>query len=389
MQVPFMDLKRQYHKIKDEIDKAIHDTIESCAFVAGKKVTQFEYNFAKHCGVQHAIGVSSGTSALYAALKALGIGSGDAVITVPFTFIATVEAITLTGARPIFVDIDKESYNISCEKIERYIEKSCMWNSKDKKLVDKNTKRTVRVIMPVHLYGQIADMEQIMKIAEAYNLFVLEDAAQAHGALYKNRKAGSIGHFGAFSFYPSKNLGAYGQGGAVITSDAALAAKMRMLIDHGQKVKNYYTFEGWNFKMDGFQAAILDVKLKYLNDWNKIRRQHAQTYNSLLKDVDNVILPKEMPQREHIYHLYVIRNKNRDALQEYLRDAGVGSSIHYPLSLHVQDAYHYLGYKQGDFPNAEECAAEVLSLPMYPELTQKEIEYVCKEIRKWVKVNSA
>lgn len=389
MQVPFMDLKRQYHTIKNEIDNAIHDTIESCAFVAGEKVTQFEENFAHYCGVNYAVGVSSGTSALYAGLKALGVGSGDAVITIPFTFIATVEAITLTGARPIFIDIEKESYNIAPEKIEQYIKKSCIWNSEDMTLVDKNTKLTIRAIMPVHLYGQIADMDEIMKLAEAYSLSVLEDAAQAHGATYKHRKAGSIGHLGAFSFYPSKNLGAYGQGGAVITNDQRLAEKVKMLIDHGQRAKNYHTFEGWNFKMDGFQAAILDVKLKYLDDWNRRRREHAQTYTSLLKDVDGVIVPKEMPHRAHIYHLYVIRNKNRNALQEYLRNAGVGSSIHYPLALHVQDAYRDLEYKPGDFPCAEECAGGVLSLPMFPELSKQEIEYVCTTIQEWVQGKNA
>jgi dTDP-4-amino-4,6-dideoxygalactose transaminase len=389
MQVPFMDLKRQYHTIKDEIDSAIHDTIESCAFVAGKNVKQFEEKFARYCGAQHAIGVSSGTSALYAALKALGIGPGDAVITVPFTFIATVEAITLTGARPIFVDIEKESYNISPEKIEYCVTQSCTWNSRDKTLIDKKTGLTVRAIMPVHLYGQIADMDEIMQLAETYNLFVLEDAAQAHGATYKKRKAGSIGHIGAFSFYPSKNLGAYGQGGALVTSDRTLAERVRMLIDHGQRTKNYHAVEGWNFKMDGFQAAVLDVKLKYLDDWNTSRRQHAQTYTHLLKDADGIIAPNEKPHREHIYHLYVIRTRNRNALQEHLRDVGIGSSIHYPLSLHVQDAYHYLGYTTGDFPHAEECAAEVLSLPMFPELTLKEIEYVCTAITEWVQEKNA
>ena len=389
MQVPFMDLKRQYLTIKDEIDTAIQQTIESCAFVAGKKVKQFEDNFAHYCGVKYAVGISSGTSALFTALKALEIGSGDAVITVPFTFIATVEAITLTGARPIFVDIEKDSYNISTEMLEHYIEKSCTWDSKHKVLVDKNTKLTIKALMPVHLYGQMVDMGKLMKIAEKYNLFVLEDAAQAHGATYKNKKAGTIGDLGAFSFYPSKNLGAYGQGGAVVTNDEKLAEKIRMFIDHGQREKYKHTFEGWNLKMDGFQAAVLDVKLNHLDKWNKSRREHAQTYNSFLNDIDGIVVPKEMPDREHIYHLYVIRNQKRNSLQEYLKNGGVGSSIHYPLSLHLQNAYQCLDYKTGDFPNAEECAEGVLSLPMFPELTNQEIEYVCEKIREWVKLKNA
>ncbi len=385
MKVPFMDLKRQYYEIKNEIDSAIQNTIESCAFVAGEKVKQFENNFAEYCRVQHAVGVSSGTSALYIGLKVLGIGEGDIVLTVPYTFIATVEAVTLTGAKPLFVDIDKESYTISVEKLNAYIEKCCEWNSKNRILIDKNTRLNVRGIIPVHLYGQISNMDEIMRIAEQYNLFVLEDAAQAHGATYKNKKAGTIGHVGCFSFYPSKNLGAFGQGGAVITNDAHFAEKIRMFIDHGQREKYQHVLEGWNFKMDGFQAAVLNVKLKYLDKWNSARRRHAQTYNNLLKDTDGIVLPKELPDRQHVYHLYVIHVKDRTLLQQYLKDADIGSSIHYPIALHLQNAFHYLGYKRGDFSITEECASSVLSLPMFPELTSSEVKYVCEKIKEWNK----
>jgi len=380
-----MDLKRQYSEIKDEIDNAIQETLDGCAFVAGEKVRQFEKRFAEYCGVHHVVGVSSGTSALYVALKALGVGKGDIVVTVPFTFIATVEAVTLTGARPLFIDIVKDSYNISLKKLKSYIERCCEWNSKNKTLVDKSTNLTVKGLIPVHLYGLMSDMDEITEIAGQYNLFVLEDAAQAHGAIYKDRKAGSIGHIGCFSFYPSKNLGAYGQGGAATTNDARLAEKMRMFIDHGQREKYQHIHEGWNFKMDGLQAAVLRAKLSYLDRWNSARRKHAQRYNELLKDTDGIVLPEELPGRKHVYHLYVIHVKDRASLQEYLKNAQIGYSIHYPIALHLQNAYHYLGYKRGDFPDTEECAQGVLSLPMFPELTAQELDYVCSKIKEWSK----
>lgn len=383
MKVPQMDLKRQYLTIKSEIDSAIQHTIDRCAFVAGEKVNQFEKNFAEYCGVKHAVGISCGTSALYVALRALGIGKGDIVITVPYTFIATVEAITLTGARPVFVDIESKSYNISTKNLREYIEKGCEWNPRENELVDKKTKLKVRVILPVHLYGQMSDMDEIMAIAGDYNLSVLEDAAQAHGAIYKNRKSGSIGHIAAFSFYPSKNLGAFGQGGAVITDNDTLAAKARMLINHGQREKYDYEFEGWNFKMDGFQAAVLDVKLKHLDDWNRARQHNAMMYGKFLKDVDTVMLPEKMLEREHVYYLYVIQVDGRASLQKYLNDENIGSSIAYSIPLHMQNAYKYLGYKMGDFPNTEKCVKGVISLPMFPELTSEEIEYVCEVIKAW------
>ncbi|HEC78825.1 MAG TPA: DegT/DnrJ/EryC1/StrS family aminotransferase [candidate division WOR-3 bacterium] len=383
MEVPFMDLKRQYENIKEEIDDAIQQTIDSCAFVSGKMVQRFEENFARYCGLKYAVCVSNGTSALYAALKALDIGKGDGVVTVPFTFIATVEAIRMTGARPLFVDIDRESYNMSTTALNRYIEDSCSWDGVRKVLIDKKNNVLIRAIIPVHLYGQMCDMEPIMKIARKYNLCVLEDAAQAHGASYKNRKAGSIGDLGCFSFYPSKNLGAFGQGGAVVTNDDKLAGQVRMIIDHGQKARYQHIIEGWNFKMDGFQAAVLNVKLKYLDEWNEARRTKAGLYSVLLKEVPDVQLPSELSDRNHIYHQYVIHTDDREGLQGYLRDHGVGSSIHYPIPVYLQSAYEHLGYKKGDFPTAENCASGVLSLPMFPELTQEEIEYVCRKVKDW------
>ncbi len=384
MQIPFMDLKRQYEMIRDEIDEAIRRTIDSCAFVAGEKVKEFENNFASYCTAKYAIGISSGTSAIYAALKALDIGKHDAVITTPFTFIATAEAISFAGATPIFVDIKEDSYTLDPDKIKEYIEKKCEWVEKKGILRDQERKLNVRAIIPVHLYGQPADMDSVIAIAKKYNLAVIEDAAQAHGALYKEKKVGSIGDLSAFSFYPSKNLGAYGQGGMVLTNSGDLADKVRMIIDHGQKERYYHEFEGWNFKMDGFQAAILNVKLNYLDDWNEDRRQNAQYYNELLNGLEKIVTPREMPYARHIYHLYVIRVPNRNDFQAFLKEKGVGTSIHYPIPLHLQKAYKYLGHKEGDFPVSEKCANEIVSLPMFPELTRQEIEYTCTVIREWV-----
>ena len=378
-----MDLKRQYEMIKDEIDEAIQKTIDSCAFVAGEKVKEFENNFANYCNAKYAIGISNGTSAIYAALKALNIGKHDAVITTPLTFIATAEAISFAGATPIFVDINEDSYTLDPEKIKEYIEKKCEWIDKKGILRDQEKKLNVKAIIPVHLYGQPADLDPIISIAKKYNLAVVEDAAQAHGALYKDKKAGTIADLGAFSFYPSKNLGAYGQGGMVVTNNEELANKIRMIIDHGQKERYYHEFEGWNYKMDGFQASILNTKLGYLDDWNEDRRQNAYYYNELLNGLEKIITPKEMAYAKHVYHLYVVRVPNRENFQSFLKDNSVGTSIHYPMPLHLQKAYKHLGYKEGDFPISEKCAREIVSLPMFPELTRQEIEYACTIIRKW------
>ena len=383
MNVPYIDLKRQYASIKKEIDQALQDTIESCAFVAGKKVKEFEGHFAEYCGCKRAIGVSSGTSALYTALKSLAIGKGDIVVTVPFTFIATVESITLTGAKPVFVDIDIDTYNMSGTALQNYVETNCVWNEEQRKLIDKASGLRVKAIMPVHLYGQIADMEEITAIAESYALSIVEDAAQAHGATYKNRKAGSFGHLACFSFYPTKNLGAYGQGGMITTSHDELADRVAQFINHGQDDKYLYSFEGWNFKMDGFQAAVLDVKLQHLDAWNQTRRHYAGLYAEKLNGHDMIVLPEEKADRTHVYHLYVVRVPERPRFERYLKDNAIGYTIAYPLPLHVQPAYQGLGYNRGDFPHAELAADSVVGLPIFPELTTDEIHYVCERIRAW------
>jgi dTDP-4-amino-4,6-dideoxygalactose transaminase len=383
MYVPYIDLKRQYASIKKEINQALQDTIESCAFVAGKKVQEFEEHFAEYCGCKRAIGVSSGTSALYTALKALDIGQGDIVVTVPFTFIATVESITLTGAKPVFVDIDIDTYDISVDALQEYIEKSCVWNEEQKTLIDTTSGRRVKAIMPVHLYGQIADMDEINTIADAYSLSILEDAAQAHGATYKHRKAGSLGHLACFSFYPTKNLGAYGQGGMITTGSDELADRVAQFINHGQNDKYLHSFEGWNFKMDGFQAAVLDVKLRHLDTWNQTRRQYAGLYTEKLNGHGRIMLPEEKADRTHVYHLYTVRVPERARFEQYLKDNTIGYTIAYPLPLHLQPAYQELGYKKGDFPNAELAADTVIGLPIFPELTSDEIDYVCDRVQAW------
>ena len=361
MNIPFVDLKTQYESIRGEIDPAIQEVVSSGWFVGGPRLKAFEEQFASFCQAEHAIGVSSGTAALHVAMAAAGIGAGDEVITVPNTFIATTEAITLSGARPVFVDIDPESCNIDAGLIEEAI-----------------TPRT-KAIMPVHLYGQPADMDPIMEIARQHDLAVIEDACQAHGAEYKGKKVGALGDIGCFSFYPGKNLGAYGDGGMVVTNDAALAETVRMLSNHGQKEKNRHPREGFNYRLDAVQAAVLGVKLKHLEQWNARRRDHAHLYSELLADVD-VKTPAEKEFAKHVFHLYIIRLNQRDELAEHLASRGVSVGFHYPVTLHQQEAYAGLGYKPGSFPEAEACAAQVLSLPMFPELTESQIRYVAEAI---------
>jgi dTDP-4-amino-4,6-dideoxygalactose transaminase len=365
MNVPFVDLKTQYERIRDEIDPAIQEVLESAWFVGGPRLKAFEDAFARFCGADHAIGVSSGTAALHVALLACGVGPGDEVITVPDTFIATTEAITLAGARPVFVDVEPEGYNIDVDRIEESI-----------------TPRT-KAIIPVHLYGQPTDMDPIMEIARRRNLFVVEDACQAHGAEYKGKKTGALGHVGCFSFYPGKNLGAYGDGGMVVTNDPDIADTVRMLSNHGQKEKNRHPREGFNYRLDAIQAAVLEVKLRHLDEWNDRRRLHARRYSQLLQDLD-VKTPVEKEFAKHVFHLYIIRLDRRDELSKYLNSQGVATGLHYPLALHQQKAYDRLGYPPGSFPVAEECANQVLSLPMFPELTESQIQHVVRTIRDFL-----
>jgi dTDP-4-amino-4,6-dideoxygalactose transaminase len=363
MGVPFFDSKQHYRLIKDEVDVHVQRVMDSCRFVLGENVKCFEREFASFCGTEDAVGVANGTDALHLALLACGIGKGNEVITVPNTFIATTEAISQTGAKIVFVDIDPQIYNIDVSQIEEKI------NGRTK------------AILPVHLFGQPADMDSITKIAKKYNLKVIEDACQAHGAEYKGKKSGSIGDAACFSFYPSKNLAAFGDGGMVVTDGNKIAQKIKMLRDHGQMKKYEHLVEGYNSRLDEIQAAILRVKLKRLDERNKLRRKNASIYDELLKDVDGVITPFEAEYAKHVYHLYVIRTEKRDELQEYLKSEGIGTGLHYPIPLHLQKAYEYLGYKEGDFPVAEKCAKQILSLPMFPELTREQIEKVVSEIK--------
>jgi len=368
VKVPFLDLKAQYASIKEEIASALQQVLNNTAFAGGPFVEQFEKDFASFCQCEFAIGVGSGTDALWMALLSLGIGPGDEVITTPNTFIATAEAISFCGAKPVFVDVDEKTYNMNPDLLESVI------NSKTK------------AIIPVHLFGQMSDMHRIMEIARAHELSVIEDACQAHGAEYKGKRSGSIGDIGCFSFYPGKNLGAYGEAGAIVTNNAKLAEKMRMFRDHGQRKKYYHSIVGWNARMDGFQGAVLGVKLKHLATWNDARRKNAQLYDSLLADVDDIITPVQADYGRHVYHVYAIRTRNRDELISALAEKDIFCGIHYPVLIHLQEAYKFLGYKKGSFPVAERCADELVSLPMFAELSQEHIQKVCHEIKSFLEV---
>jgi len=357
-----MDLKVQYDAIKDEIAEALQAVLDKTAFAGGPFTAQFEDEFAVYCQTEHAVGVGSGTEALWIALLAADVGPGDEVITVPNTFIATAEAISFTGATPVFVDIDEVTHNM------------------DPNLLDAAITKKTKAVIPVHLFGQPADMDPIFMVARKHNLFVLEDACQAHGAEYKDKRTGSLGDAGAFSFYPGKNLGAYGEAGAVTTNDAELAAKMRMIRDHGQAAKYYHDAVGWNGRMDGIQGAVLSVKLKYLDQWNDARWKNAELYKQNLAGVDGIIIPKEVDFARHVYHLYAIRviDADRDAFMKALNEKEIFCGIHYPVPVHLQKAYSSLNQGPGSFPVAERCASQYVSLPMYPELGEDQIVYTAR-----------
>ncbi len=365
MKINFLDLKAQYFSIKSEIDKAIQNVIEDTAFVKGKYVEEFEKNFAKAIGVKHCVGVGNGTDAITIALKSLGIGINDEVITAANSFVATSEAITNAGAKVSFVDCHPETYTIDTSKIE-----------------EKITTDT-KAIIPVHLYGQPAEMDEILAIAKKHNLFVVEDCAQAHLAEYKGKRVGSFGNISTFSFYPGKNLGAYGDAGAIVTNDDDLSKKSKMIANHGRIAKYDHEFEGHNSRMDGIQGAVLNVKLKYLEEWTKARRNVAHKYNELFKNNNNIITPFEADYKKAVYHLYVIRTEKRDKLQAFLKENNIASGIHYPIALPNLTAYKYLNYSQNDFPIATKYQNEILSLPVYPEMTNEMIEYVVKTINKF------
>ena len=361
MKIPFVDLSAMHHSLEPELIEVFTRVLRSSAFVLGPEVQQFEEDFAAHVGTEHCVAVTNGTAALHLTLLALDIKPGDEIITVPHTFIATAEAISAVGARPVFVDIDPVSYTMDPALLERAI-----------------TPRT-RAILPVHLYGQTADMDAILDIANRHAIPVVEDACQAHGAEYKGRGAGSLGVAACFSFYPGKNLGACGEGGAVTTDDPNLARRIQMWRDHGSKQKYVHQFPGLNLRMDGVQGGILAVKLRYLDHWNEQRRRAAAQYREALADTD-IVLPAEMPGNRHIYHLFVIQADDREALRHRLQEAGIESGLHYPIPLHLQEAYQWLGYRQGSFPVTETVVSRILSLPMYPGISSEAVAQVAAEI---------
>ncbi|MDM7925132.1 MAG: DegT/DnrJ/EryC1/StrS family aminotransferase [bacterium] len=373
MQVPFLDLKSPHIRLKDEILKHVGDALSGAQFIGGENVSGFESEFAAFCGSPHAIAVNSGTDALRFAFIAAGIKPGDVVITVPNTFIATTEAVSQVGAEIAFTDTDEKSHQMDPVRLGETVLKL------------KKQNRRVRAVVPVHLFGHCADMDPIFEIAKKHDLLVIEDACQAHGAVYKGgKKAGAMATVGCYSFYPGKNLGACGEGGAVVTSDADMDRTVRMLRDHGQSKKYIHEIEGYNGRLDAIQAAILRIKLKHLGEWNAARRKNAKLYDSLFEGVRGVTVVNEPSWSTSVYHLYVIKVADRDTVQKKLGDKGVATALHYPIPLHLQEAYKGLGYKKGDFPVSEKQAEEILSLPMFPELTEEQIRYVADSVKECV-----
>lgn len=363
--IHLIDLESQYKKIEKEVHSKIKKVVASSHFILGEEVEKFEEEFAKYCGTKYCVGLDNGISALELGMRALGIKNGDEVITPVNSFIASSSSISFTGATPVWVDCDEKTYNIDISKIESKI-----------------TKKT-KAIMPVHLYGQIADMDKIINIAKKHKLFIIEDACQAHGAVYKGKKAGSFGDFAAFSFYPGKNLGAYGDGGAIVTNNKKIYNIIKTMRNYGQSKKYYHDYLAWNRRLDALQAGVLRIKLKCLDEWNKKRKENAQTYISLLKGVNKIVLPFIEDHNEHVYHLFVIRTKKRDQLKAYLSSKGIETGIHYPIPIHKQKAYKTSVLKDYKFPVAEEYAKEILSLPMCPELKKSDIRHICHEIKNF------
>ena len=385
-EISFVDLIGPHEELAEELTAVVKEVFKSGVFAGGPVVEEFERDFSRFCDVKHCVGVSSGTDALRFALMAAGVENGDGVITVSNTFVATIEAIIQAGGTPHFVDIDRRTFNISVDCLREYLELHCDRCPRTGLPIHRASRRRISAIVPVHIYGQIADMAVILKIAEQYGLIVIEDACQAHGAEYLSadkglwKKAGSIGSAAAFSFYPTKNLGACGEAGAVTTNDEALAQKIRMLRDHGQGKKYHHLVEGYNGRMDALQAGILLVKLRALDEWNRQRRNAAETYNRLLTAADWIVLPCEPAWSRAVYHLYVVRTPQRDELQSYLAERKIATALHYPIPLHLQPAYAHLGYRKGDLPVSEEAAAEILSLPMFPKIRREQQEQVVKAL---------
>jgi dTDP-4-amino-4,6-dideoxygalactose transaminase len=387
MRVPLLDLKPQYQELKAEIETAIEKVCDSQAFILGPAVKLLEQRVAEYSGCLHGIGVSSGTDALLVALMALEIGAGDEVITSPYTFFATAGTIARTGARPVFCDIDPVTFNLSADAVSRFLEEHC-WEHEGQ-LVNRTTRGRIKALMPVHLYGQVADMEPVMGLARRHRLKVIEDAAQAIGAEDANgRRACSFGEIGCLSFFPTKNLGAFGDAGACVTNDAALAERLDVLRVHGGKPKYYHAFIGGNFRIDELQAAVLNVKLPHLDAWTAARARNAAIYDAAFAEArlgEHLQTPHRTPKARHIYNQYVIRVADRDALRKHLTDAGIGTEIYYPVPLHLQQCFAYLGHAHGDFPEAERAAQESLALPIYPELTEAQLHYVVDSVAKYFK----
>jgi dTDP-4-amino-4,6-dideoxygalactose transaminase len=385
MKVPFVDLRLMHEEVRLEIEVAFKDVFDRSAFVGGSTVDNFEKNFAAYCGVDQAVACASGTDAVKLALMAAGVRAGDAVITASHTFIATVEAITLIGAHPIFIEIEADTFHLSASALEEYMVNNCRLGA-DGHWVDSDSGLTITAVLPIHLYGMMVDMQPILGMAKKYNLVVVEDACQAHGSTYtldgKKGKAGSLGVAGAFSFYPGKNLGAMGEGGAVTTQNADAASRMKLWRDHGSSQKYIHISpDGWNGRLDALQCAILDIKLKKLDEWNERRRQAAKWYQDRLAGNDKIILPTVPIGRDHVYHLYVVRLPDRDKVMKELGSREISTGLHYPIPLHLQTAYRDLGYFPGDLPITEAVANSILSLPMFPHITEEIVDYVCKELK--------
>jgi len=385
--IPFLDLVTPHQELQEELLAVVKKVFSNAGFIGGPMVEEFEREFAAFSGAKYCVGVNSGTDALRFAFMAAGVQPGDVIITVPHTFIATTEAISQAGAHIAFVDIHEQTYTMDPEKLREYLETRCEFNSRTGETIERGSKRRVVGIVPVHLYGQTADMDPILELAEKHNLFVIEDACQAHGAQYFSKKdnawklAGSMGKAAAFSFYPGKNLGACGEAGAATTNDSAMAARMKMIRDHGQAKKYYHDIEGYNGRLDSIQAGWLSVKLKHLAKWNEARRTHAHRYHELLSEAKgSIVVPVEAPWTKGVYHLYVVRVQDREAFQGALAEAGIGTGIHYPIPLHLQKAYENLNYKKGDFPVTERVAPEIVSLPMFPQLSESQRSEVANKV---------
>jgi dTDP-4-amino-4,6-dideoxygalactose transaminase len=389
--VPFLDLVTPHQELKAELMQVLEKALGNAGFIGGPMVEDFEREFAKFCAAEYCVGVNSGTDALRFAFMAAGVRANDILITVPHTFIATTEAISQVGAQIVFVDIHEQTYTMDPDKLREYLEQRCEVDGKTGGLVERASKHRVVGIVPVHLYGQTADMDPILELAAKYRLFVIEDACQAHGAEYFSKKenawrrAGSMGLAAAFSFYPGKNLGACGEAGAITTDDQAMAKRMKMIRDHGQAKKYYHDIEGYNGRLDSIQAGWLSVKLPHLPKWNESRRKLAHRYHESLAQLkESMVIPQEAPWSKGVYHLYVVRVQDREALQAHLAEAGIGTGIHYPIPLHQQKAYAYLGYNTGDFPVTERVSREIVSLPMFPQLAASQQDQVVSAVKEFL-----